>query len=189
MKKFFTQPIGEFSRQNSMVFLVCNIVLIAINFGSFEVDALGRLLNFVWGFSLFGIVISGYYLAEDHVPDFWKAGSTVLASVIVVGTFIEIAMPEYQENGFGPMYFFWAFNQLIYGITLRGTGIFRPVYENLGILGSLIIFSGTTAGVFFDYTIPETYQPVGLVGWLALVVGVSLGTYFAWGDKLSSSTE
>ena len=105
MKKFFTQPIGEFSRQNSMVFLVCNIVLIAINFGSFEVDALGWLLNFVWGFSLFGIVISGYYLAEDHVPDFWKAGSTVLASVIVVGTFIEIAMPEYQENGFGPMYF------------------------------------------------------------------------------------
>jgi len=87
------------------------------------------------------------------------------------------------------MYFFWAFNQLIYGITLRGTGIFRPVYENLAILGSLIIFSGTTAGVFFDYTIPETYQPVGLVGWLALVVGVSLGTYFAWGDKLSSSTE
>ena len=63
MKKFFTQPIGEFSRQNSMVFLVCNIVLIAINFGSFEVDALGRLLNLQWRFSHFGIVMWGYYLS------------------------------------------------------------------------------------------------------------------------------
>ena len=38
MKKFFTQPIGEFSRQNSLVFLAINIVALAGNFELFDFD-------------------------------------------------------------------------------------------------------------------------------------------------------
>jgi hypothetical protein len=101
------------------------------------------------------------------------------------GTFLEITQ---VEDGFLPMYFFWAFNSLIYSLTLRGTGIFRPIYENITVLGAFIITIGSSAGIFFGYELPEDFQIIGLVGWLLLVVGTSLGNYFAWGDKMSSST-
>ena len=111
--------------------------------------------------------------------------SSGLATVIIVGTFLELTI---VEEGFLPMYFFWAFNSLIYGLTLRGTGIFRPIYENLSILGALILTIGTSATLFFDYELPEAIQIVGLVGLISLVVGTSLGNYFAWGDKATSNS-
>ena len=124
-------------------------------------------------------------MAEGYVPEYWKTAGGVLASVILVGTFLEMT-PEYQETGFLPMYFFWALNQLIYGAVLRGTGIVRPVFENLTILGSLIIVFGTGSDLF-GYEIPETLDILFLVGWVSLITGLSLGNYFAWGDKLASS--
>ena len=187
MKKFFTQPIGEFSRQNSIVFLVINVVALAGNFELFDIDPVQNLINFLWGFSLFGIITSGYYLAEGYVPEYWKTGGSVLASVIIVGTFLEMT-PEYQETGFIPMYFFWALNQMIYGLTLRGNGIVRPVFENLVILGSIIIVIGTGSDLF-GYEIPESVDIVFLIGWVSLITGLSLGNYFAWGDKATSSSE
>ena len=188
MKKFFTQPIGDLARQNALTFLVINVVFIGVEFsGSTALDAVDDLLNFFWGFTLVSIIIAGYYLAEVHVPEYWKAATTVLASVIILGTFLEITLIE--EDGFFPMYFFWAFNSLIYTLTLRGTGIFRPLYENITVLGAFIITIGSSADIFFGYELPEDFQIIGLVGWLLLVVGTSLGNYFAWGDKMSSSAE
>ena len=132
MKKFFTQPIGELSRQNALFFLVINIVFIGAELsGTTALDVVDDLLNFFWGFSLLSIVIAGYYLAEGHVPEYWKMASSGLATVIIIGTFLELTI---VEDGFLPMYFFWAFNTLIYSLTLRGTGIFRPVYEILSIV-------------------------------------------------------
>ena len=187
MKKFFTQPIGELSRQNALFFLVINIVFIGAELsGTTALDAVEDLLNFFWGFSLLSIVIAGYYLAEGHVPEYWKMASSGLATVIIIGTFLELTI---VEEGFLPMYFFWAFNSLIYTLTLRGTGIFRPIYENITILGALIITIGSSADIFFGYELPEVFEIIGLVGWLSLVVGTSLGNYFAWGDKASSSSE
>ena len=73
MKKFFTQPIGELSRQNALFFLVINIVFIGAELsGTTALDAVEDLLNFFWGFSLLSIVIAGYYLAEGHVPEYWN---------------------------------------------------------------------------------------------------------------------
>ena len=70
MKTFFTQPVGNLSRQNAIVFLAINVVFIAVEFsGTTALDAIDDLLNFVWGFSLVSIIIAAYYLAEDHVPD------------------------------------------------------------------------------------------------------------------------
>ena len=72
---------------------------------------------------------------------------------------------------------------------MRGTGIFRPVYEYLSIFGyiSIIIWSG--ADVFFDYAIPESIQPIFGIGWIAMVIGLGYGGYVAWSDKLATSTE
>ena len=187
MKKFFTQPIGDLARQNALTFLVINVLFIGVEFsGATALDAVDNLLNFFWGFTLISIIIAGYYLVEGHVPEYWKMATTVLATVIIFGTFLEITQ---FEDGFLPMYFFWAFNSLIYTLTLRGTGIFRPIYENITVLGALIITIGSSADIFFSYELSEVFEIIGLVGWLSLVVGTSLGNYFAWGDKASSSSE
>ena len=187
MKKFFTQPIGDLARQNALTFLVINVLFIGVEFsGATALNAVDNLLNFFWGFTLISIIIAGYYLVEGHVPEYWKMATTVLATVIIFGTFLEITQ---FEDGFLPMYFFWAFNSLIYTLTLRGTGIFRPIYENITVLGALIITIGSSADIFFGYELPEVFEIIGLVGWLSLVVGTSLGNYFAWGDKASSSSE
>ena len=187
MKKFFTQPIGDLARQNALAFLVINVVFIGVEFsGTTALDAVDDLLNFFWGFTLISIIIAGYYLVEGHVPEYWKMATTILATVIIFGTFLEISE---LEDGFFPMYFFWAFNTLIYSLTLRGTGIFRSIYENMTILGALIITIGSSADIFFGYELPEDFQIIGLVGWLLLVVGTSLGNYFAWGDKQISNSE
>ena len=70
MKKFFTQPIGDLSRQNALTFLVINVVFIGVEFsGVTALDAVDDLLNFFWGFSLIAIITAGYYLAEGHVQN------------------------------------------------------------------------------------------------------------------------
>ena len=192
MKTFFTQPIGQLARQNSLGFIVCNVFLLVVGFGELDVPVgLGNLLNFLWGFTLLSIIISGYYLVKDQVPEYWSMASSILATVIILGTFIEISSPEYtlDNGGFVPMYFVWGFNSLIYNLTMRGTGVFRPIYEYLSIFGfiSIIIFSG--ANMFFDYAIPESIQPIFGIGWIAMVIGLGYGSYVAWGDNMSSSTE
>ena len=192
MKTFFTQPIGQLGRQNSLGFIGINVVLLAVFFGELDIArGLGNFINFLWGYSLFSLILAGYYLVKDQVPDYWREASAILGGVILVGTLIEISSPEYtlDNGGFAPMYFLWAFTSLIYVLTMRGTGIFRPVYEYLSIFGfiSIIIFSG--ANMFFDYAIPESIQPIFGIGWIAMVIGLGYGTYVAWGDKMSSSTE
>ena len=54
MKKFFTQPIGQLGRQNSLGFIGLNVVLLVVGFGEFDIPVgLGNLLNFLWRFDFF----------------------------------------------------------------------------------------------------------------------------------------
>ena len=187
MKKFFTQPVGDFARQNALTFLVINLVGLGLELsGSTALDAVDNLFSFVWGFSLISIIIASYYLVEGHVPEYWKMATTVLATFIIFGTFLE--MTELEE-GFLPIYFFWAFNSLIYSVTLRGNGVFRPIYENMTILGALFLLIGSSATLFFGFEPTDSFQQFGFIGWLVLIIGFSLGNYFAWGDKSTTSNE
>ena len=190
MKAFFTQPIGQLGRQNSLGFIGINVVLLAVFFGELDIArGLGNFINFVWGYSLFSIILAGYYLVKDQVPDYWREASAILGGVILVGTLIEISSPEYtiDNGGFAPMYFLWAFTSLIYVLTMRGTGIFRPVYEYLSLFGYISIFAASGSNVFFDYVIPDSIQPIFGLGWIAMIIGLGYGSYVAWGDKLASS--
>ena len=190
MKTFFTQPIGQLGRQNSLGFIGINVVLLVVFFGELDISrGLGNLINFLWGFSLFSLILAGYYLVQDQVPNYWREASAILGGVIIVGTLIEISSPEYtlDNGGFAPMYFLWAFNSLIYVLTMRGTGIFRPIYEYFSIFGYISIFVASGSNVFLDYVIPESIQPIFGLGWIAMVIGLGYGGYVAWGDKLASS--
>ena len=139
----------------------------------------------------FSLILAGYYLVQDQVPNYWREASAILGGVIIVGTLIEISSPEYtlDNGGFAPMYFLWAFNSLIYVLTMRGTGIFRPIYEYLSIFGYISILGASGSTVFLDYTIPESIQPIFGLGWIAMVIGLGYGGYVAWGDKLASGSE
>jgi hypothetical protein len=190
MKAFFTQPIGNLARQNAIGFIVCNIYLIATGFELFEsIDGVNRIFNFAWGFTLLAIIIASYQLVEDQVPEYWKMATGILATVIILGTLIEISVPEFRENGFSGMYFLWSFNSLTYILTIRGTGVFRPVYEYLSIFAFTGLLIGSGAGLFFDYTPPESIQPLFGIAWISMIIGFGYGSYVAWGDKMSSSTE
>ena len=192
MKTFFTQPIGQLGRQNSIAFIVLSVAFLVIGLGDVDIPAgLGNFLNFLWGFSLFSIILANYYLVQDLVPKYWREASAILGGVIIVGTLIEISSPDYtlDNGGFIPMYFLWAFNSLIYNLTLRGTGVFKPVYEYLSIFGfiSIIIFTG--ANLFLGYELSESLQPVFGIGWISMIIGLGYGGYVAWGDKLATSNE
>ena len=78
MKTFFTQPIGQLGRQNSLGFVGINVVLLVVGFGEIDVPiGLGNFINFLWGFSLFSIILAGYYLVKDQVPDYWREASAI----------------------------------------------------------------------------------------------------------------
>ena len=192
MKTFFTQPIGQLGRQNSLAFIVLSVAFLVIGLGDIDIPAgLGNFLYFLWGFSLLSIILANYYLVQDLVPKYWREASAILGGVIIVGTLIEISSPDYtlENGGFIPMYFLWAFNSLIYNLTLRGTGVFKPVYEYLSIFGfiSIIIFTGSN--LFFGYELSESLQPVFGIGWISMIIGLGYGGYVAWGDKLATSNE
>jgi len=189
MKKFFTQPIGSLVRQNAIGFIACNIYLIGTGFELFEsVDGVNRIFNFAWAFTLTSIVIGSYYLVEGQVPNYWKMATVILGAVLILGTLIEISVPEFRETGFSGMYFIWAFNSLTYILTIRGTGVFRPVYEYLSIFAFTGILVASGAGLFFDYTPPESIQPLFGIAWISMIIGFGYGSYVAWGDKLASNT-
>ena len=115
MKAFFTQPIGQLARQNCIGFIGCNLYLIGNGFGLYEgPDGINRIFNFAWAFTLLGIILGGYYLIEDQVPEYWRMATGILGGVIILGTLIEISFPEFRENGFAGMYFLWAFNSLTF---------------------------------------------------------------------------
>ena len=192
MKTFFTQPIGQLGRQNSLAFIVLSVAFLVIGLGEVDIPAgLGNFLNFLWGFSLLSIILANYYLVQYLVPKYWREASAILGGVIIVGTLIEISSPDYtlDNGGFIPMYFLWAFNSLIYNLTLRGTGVFKPVYEYLSIFGFITIIIFTGSNLFLGYELSESLQPVFGIGWISMIIGLGYGGYVAWGDKLATSNE
>ena len=75
MKTFFTQPIGQLGRQNALGFIGLNVVLLVVGFGEIDLPVgLGNFLNFLWGFSLLSIILAGYYLVKDQVPEVLERG-------------------------------------------------------------------------------------------------------------------
>ena len=61
MKTFFTQPIGQLGRQNSIAFIVLSVAFLVIGLGDVDIPAgLGNFLNFLWGFSLLSIILANY---------------------------------------------------------------------------------------------------------------------------------
>ena len=94
MKDFVTQPLSQQAKSQSLVFIFCNIYQIANNVLEFDVGGpLSLIVNLLWGMSLSVIIIGNYELTKDRVPEFWRTGSGVLATVILMAAFLETANP------------------------------------------------------------------------------------------------
>ena len=58
MKTFFTQPIGQLGRQNSIAFIVLSVAFLVIGLGDVDIPAgLGNFLNFLDVLNLFNFFV------------------------------------------------------------------------------------------------------------------------------------
>ena len=181
MKNFVTAPIGEQAKQQSIIFIICNIYQIVTGFLEISGGPIDEIVNLTWGVSLSVIILGNWELTKDRVPSYFKTSGGVLASIILVATFIEIANPPINDEpqidttGF---YLFFFFNLIFnYFVT---DGIYKNIFRYL-ILGAAIagvFFTG--ADIFFDFQPPETLQPLFLIIFIGFTVGLGYGTYDAW---------
>ena len=173
MKNFVTAPIGEQAKQQSIVFIICNIYQIVTGFLDISGGPIDEIVNLTWGVSLSVIILGNWELTKDRVPSYFKTSGGVLASIILVATFIEIANPPINDEpqidttGF---YLFFFFNLIFnYFVT---EGIYKNIFRYL-ILGAAIagvFFTG--ADIFFDFQPPETLQPLFLIIFIGFTVGL-----------------
>ena len=89
MKNFVTAPIGEQAKQQSIVFIICNIYQIVTGFLDISGGPIDEIVNLTWGVSLSVIILGNWELTKDRVPSYFKTSGGVLASIILVATFIE----------------------------------------------------------------------------------------------------
>ena len=180
-ENFVTAPIGEQAKQQSIIFIFWNIYQIVTGFLDISGGPIDEIVNLTWGVSLSVIILGNWELTKDRVPSYFKTSGGVLASIILVATFIEIANPPINDEpqidttGF---YLFFFFNLIFnYFVT---EGIYKNIFRYL-ILGAAIagvFFTG--ADIFFDFQPPETLQPLFLIIFIGFTVGLGYGTYDAW---------
>ena len=130
MKNFVTAPIGEQAKQQSIIFIFCNIYKIVTGFLDISGGPIDEIVNLTWGVSLSVIILGNWELTKDRVPSYFKTSGGVLASIILVATFIEIANPPINDEpqidttGF---YLFFFFNLIFnYFVT---EGIYKNIFR------------------------------------------------------------
>ena len=182
MKDFVLQPLSQQAKSQSLVFIFCNIYQIANNVLEFDVGGpLSLIVNLLWGMSLSVIIIGNYELTKDRVPEFWRTGSAVLATVILMAAFLETANPPIDgepQIDTTLIYFFFLLN-LVFGHFIT-EGIYKNVYRYLTLAAAIFGVFATGADVFFDYELPETLQPLFILIFLGFTIGVGYGNYDAW---------
>ena len=175
MKNFALQPISVQAKSQSLVFIFCNLYQIAEAGTGFDGGGFAIFVNLMWGFSLSAVIIGQYELTKEQVPEFWKTGSAILATVVLLAKCLEVTNPEIDTTAF---YFFFFFN-LFFGSFVT-EGIYKPIYLYLTAVAALCGLLFTGADIFFDYAFPESLQPLFLLIGVGFTVGVGYGNYDAW---------
>ena len=178
MKNFALQPISVQAKSQSLVFILCNLYQIAEAGTGFDGGGFSIFVNLMWGFSLSAVIIGQYELTKEQVPEFWKTGSAILATVVLLAKCLEVTNPEIDTTAF---YFFFFFNLLFGSFTTEG--IYKPIYLYLTAVAALCGLLFTGADIFFDYSFPESLQPLFLLIGVGFTVGVGYGNYDAWNKK------
>ena len=62
-------------------------------------------------------------------------------------------------------------------------GVIGNIYRYSLLVGGIIGMVISGAGAFFDYEVPEALMPIGLVIWLAFILGLGVVPILAWNKK------
>ena len=62
-------------------------------------------------------------------------------------------------------------------------GVIGNIYRYSLLVGGIVGMGVSGAGAFFGYELPEELMPLGLVIWLAFILGLGVGPLLAWRDR------
>ena len=62
-------------------------------------------------------------------------------------------------------------------------GVIGNIYRYSLLVGGAVGMAVSGAGAFFGYELPEALMPLGLVIWLAFILGLGVGPLLAWRDR------
>ena len=194
MKGVFVAKEKDDVRNSALAFVVANIYYIVQGFAGFEITALDRVVDFMWGLGLATIILSFTTLLQDEMSEYgqnfkygyYMAGILVLGSTLLdLGQAMVHSDPEAYAINTQPTFLIVAW--MIISTYYLSEGVISNAYRYLMLLGGVFGLVATSADVFFGYDafteLPEVFQFVFLIPWLGFTFGVGLGAYTAWGNK------
>ena len=179
MKSFFASTDKENAQQAGYLFLIVNILgFVTTGIMGMEAPPGEKLVGFLWGLSLAGVILGMKPLLGDNVPENWRDGTIFFAATIFTANTLLLGS---DGNEFAPFFFFICLNMVaLYAVS---DGVIGNIYRYSLLVGGVIGMAVSGAGAFFDYEIPEALMPVGLVIWLAFILGLGVGPILAWNKK------
>ena len=194
MKGVFIAKERDDVRNSALAFVVANIYYIVQGFAGFEITALDRVVDFMWGLGLATIILSFTTLLQDEMSEYgqnfkygyYMAGILVLGSTLLdLGQAMVYSDPEAYAINTQPTFLIVAW--MIISTYYLSEGVISNTYRYLMLLGGVFGLVATSADVFFGYDalteLPEVFQFVFLIPWLGFTFGVGLGAYTAWGSR------
>tara|TARA_X000001036_G_scaffold180095_1_gene170493 strand:+ start:323 stop:910 length:588 start_codon:yes stop_codon:yes gene_type:complete len=194
MRGVFVAKERDDVRNSALAFVVANIYYIVQGFAGFEITALDRVVDFMWGLGLATIILSFTTLLQDEMSEYgqnfkygyYMAGILVLGSTLLdLGQAMVHSDPEAYAINTQPTFLIVAW--MIISTYYLSEGVISNTYRYLMLLGGVFGLVATSADVFFGYDalteLPEVFQFVFLIPWLGFTFGVGLGAYTAWGSR------
>ena len=194
MRGVFVAKERDDVRNSALAFVVANIYYIVQGFAGFEITALDRVVDFMWGLGLATIILSFTTLLQDEMSEYgqnfkygyYMAGILVLGSTLLdLGQAMVHSDPEAYAINTQPTFLIVAW--MIITTYYLSEGVISNTYRYLMLLGGVFGLVATSADVFFGYDalteLPEVFQFVFLIPWLGFTFGVGLGAYTAWGNR------
>jgi|TARA_B100001093_G_C26802599_1_gene1004097 hypothetical protein len=194
MKGVFVAKERDDVRNSALAFVVANIYFIVQGFVGFEITALDRVVDFMWGLGLATIILSFTTLLEDKMSEYgqnFKYGYYMAGILVIGSTLLDLGQamvhsdPEAYAINTQPTFLIVAW--MIVTTYYLSEGVISNIYRYLMLLGGMFGLVATSADVFFGYDafteLPDVFQFVFLIPWLGFTFGVGLGAYTAWGNR------
>ena len=194
MKGVFVAKERDDVRNSALAFVVANIYFIVQGFVGFEITALDRVVDFMWGLGLATIILSFTTLLEDKMSEYgqnFKYGYYMAGILVIGSTLLDLGQamvhsdPEAYARNTQPTFLIVAW--MIVTTYYLSEGVISNIYRYLMLLGGMFGLVATSADVFFGYDafteLPDVFQFVFLIPWLGFTFGVGLGAYTAWGNR------
>ena len=194
MKGVFVAKERDDVRNSALAFVVANIYFIVQGFVGFEITALDRVVDFMWGLGLATIILSFTTFLEDKMSEYgqnFKYGYYMAGILVIGSTLLDLGQamvhsdPEAYAINTQPTFLIVAW--MIVTTYYLSEGVISNIYRYLMLLGGMFGLVATSADVFFGYDafteLPDVFQFVFLIPWLGFTFGVGLGAYTAWGNR------